>query len=173
MAFGRRSRGRRGSYPRAIVTSIKNSTSQQFGLTTALVNTLIAKAVTTPDPTVATDVSHGCIIKAVWIEFWVEGNGATGVLNSYTAYLIKNPGANLTPPNPVSVGTSNEKKYVFRQWKGLMPRIQDGSPMYHWSGWIKIPKRYQRFGTDDTLNFVAISAITGGQCLQTIYKWYR
>ncbi len=171
---------RRGSYGRRrsmapIINSIKNVVVNTFGITDANVSPLIAKAVNTPLPNVTTDVSQGCVIKAVWIVIDMCGLAGTGVLNTVDAYLIKNPGNNLTPPLANSVGGSNEKKFVFKQWHAMIMRNQDGNNPYHWEGWIKIPKRYQRMGTDDTLSFqIACTAtLTGHGSIQAIYKWYR
>ncbi len=90
-------------------------------------------------------------------------------------YLMKNPGDNLTPPSPISVGSSNEKKFVFKQWRFMVMRNQDGNTPFHWEGWIRIPKRYQRMGTDDTFHFadVVTSGVTGHLSGLFIYKWYR
>ena len=63
---------------------------------------------------------------------------------------MKNPGDNLTAPAPISWGTSNEKKFIFRSWKFMVMRNQDGNSPFHWKGWLRIPKLYQRMGTDDT-----------------------
>ncbi len=168
---------RRGSYrgPRAIVTSIKNSSVAQRGLTGTLVADIVAKAVTTPSPTVNSDVSHGCLIKAVYIILDVCGIGGSGVLNVADVYLFKNPGANLVPPAPVAYGTSNEKKFVFKKWRFMIMRVQDGGQSFHWEGWIKIPKRYQRMGTDDLIQIVSqcTTGVTGHFSFEAIYKWYR
>ncbi len=172
----RRAFSRRRSYgPRPIINSIKNQTFFAGGSTGAVANTLIAKAVNTPLSTVATDVSQGSLIKAVYITIAACGLGGTGVLNSFGAYFAKNPGDNLTLPLPFSVGTSNEKKFVFRQWFAMIMRNQDGNLPFHWEGWIPIPKRYQRMGTDDTLRiaFANSSALTGHIVISSIYKWYR
>ncbi len=172
---GRYSTRRRSFAPRAVVNSIKNVNIQSIGIVNALTNLVLAKAVTSPSPTVTNDVSHGCIIKAVWISLDVCGLAGTGVLNNSDMYLFKNPGDNLTSPAPGSVGSSNEKKFVFKQWHAMIMRNQDGNVPYHWEGWVKIPKRYQRFGTDDTLKLVVncTSGLTGHFTIQSIYKWYR
>ncbi len=53
-------------------------------------------------------------------------------------------------------------------------RNQDGNPPYHWEGWIKVPKRYQRMGTDDILQLIyATDAGVGHWAGEAIYKWYR
>ncbi len=157
-----------------VIRSIKNQTNFAGGSTGSALAKNLAKAVTTPSPTVQTDVAHGCIIKAIWIAINGCGLGGTGVLNDMGVYLFKNPGNNLTPPSPISVGTSNEKKFVFREWLFMIMRNQDGNLPFHWEGWIKIPKRYQRMGTDDTLQvvFANTSGLTGHFSFKCIYKWY-
>ncbi len=159
----------------APINSIKNVMNFGGSLAPTPTNITVAKAVTSPSPTVDTDVSHGCIIKAIYISFDVCGLGGTGVLNNATMYLMKNPGANLTPPAPESQGTSNEKKFIIKSWRAMIMRNQDGNVPYHWEGWIKIPKRYQRMGTDDLWQWVTecTVALTGHFQIFAIYKWYR
>ncbi len=141
---------------------------------TTLQNALIAKAVTSPAPTTTNDVSHGCIIKAIWCSFDVCGLAATGVLQRTVVYLIKNPGDNLTLPGGFSVGSSNEKKFVIKQWQFMTMRNQDGNVPMHWEGWIKLPRRYHRMGTDDTWRLAfQTDAAAGHFSAQFIYKWYR
>ncbi len=103
------------------------------------------------------------------------GLGGTGVLNNMDFYMFKNPGANLTPPAPISVGTSNEKKFVFKTWHFMIMRNQDGNTPFHWEGWVKIPKRYQRMGTDDLIQCVVANTatLTGHFSFMAIYKWQR
>ncbi len=170
--FGRR----RGAMSLNVINSIKNiHAPAAIGVTSSNSIITLAKAVTSPSPTVTSDVSHGCVIKAIWIAFDVCGLGGTGVVNVADMYIIKNPGANLTVPSPASVGSSNEKKFVFRQWRAMIMRNQDGNVPYHWEGWLKIPKLYQRMGTDDRLDFVIIctSGVTAHGSIQAIYKWFR
>ncbi len=166
---------RRRNYQRPIIVSITNRVFDTIGLTGSVQNRIIAKAVTSPAPAVETDVSHGCLIQAIYISIDFCGLGGTGVLNNISAYLFKNPGANLTPPLPVSVGQSNEKKFVIKQWHAMAMRNQDGNNPYHWEGWIPIPKRYQRMGTDDVWQLVAAatSGLTGHFSSMVIYKWKR
>ncbi len=158
-----------------IVNSIKNVFDSAFGITSTNTIKILAKGVNSPVSTVTNDVSQGCIIKALWIVVDICGLAGTGVLNNFDAYLFKNPGANLTPPGAGGVGGSNEKKFVFKQWRAMIMRNQDGNNPYHWEGWVKIPKRYQRMGTDDTLEFVVscTSTLTAHGSIQAIYKWYR
>ncbi len=168
---------RRGSYRGNlgnIINSQKNVAPGQAGITATTANLLIAKAVSNPVNTDNTNVSHGSIIKAIWLSLDFCGLGGTGVLNVIDCYLMKNPGDSLTLPQALSVGTSNEKKFVIKQWRAMSMRNQDGNPPYHWEGWVRIPKRYHRMGTDDTwrLAHQSSSGVTGHISLQAIYKWY-
>ncbi len=170
---------RRGGFSRrknlgTIVNSIKNNFNQVDGVlaSTNLVLTL-AIAKDSPVNSIANDVKRGCLIKAIWLEWWYYGKSVGDVSDIVDAYLIKNEGNNLTPPNPGTVGTSNEKKFVFKEWKGLAGTKTTGGVPYKQQGrWFKIPKRYQRMGTDDRLQFILRSPTTGSNCIECIYKWY-
>ncbi len=119
-------------------------------------------------------VERGCTIKSIWISLDFCGLSASGVLAVTRVYLIKNPGANLTAPDPGTEGASNEKKFIFKEWSQMTMRNQDGNPPYHWEGWVKIPRQYQRFGTDDSIQLVYdISVGAGHISVQAIYKWFR
>ncbi len=160
---------------RPVINSIKNQVPKAIGTTATITTLIVAKAVNTPLSTVDSDVSNGCIIKAIWLSVNGCGLGGTGVQNNMNFYLMKNPGNNLTPPAPNSWGTSNEKKFIFKSWQFMIMRNQDGNVPFHWEGWIKIPKRYQRMGTDDVLSVSVLntSPLTGHFALEAIYKWYR
>ncbi len=166
-------RRRRGIQP--VVSSMKNVFQASFGVTGTATVTNVAKAVDSPPSASAPDqCRQGSIIKAIWLTFDVCGLAGTGVLNNFSAYLMKNPGASLTPPAPVSIGTSNEKKFIIKFWRAMIMRNQDGNVPYHWEGWIKIPKLYHRMGTDDTWVFVidVTASLTGHAQVGAIYKWY-
>ncbi len=172
--------GRRGSYGRKRYRAPPPETIKKFqvlniGLTGTQTNNLLIKAVTDPAITAPTDIEHGSHVKAVWIALDACGTGGTGVLNVVDAYLIKNPGANLTPPLPVSYGASNERKFIFKTWAGMIMRNQDGNAALHWEGWIKLPQRYQRFGVDDILQLViqCTAALTGHASIRWLYKYSR
>ncbi len=166
---------RRGAQSLNVVNSIKNIVFDAGGLTGARTGVLLAKAVNTPLSTVTTDTSQGCVIKALWISFDVCGLAGTGVLANFFAYLVKNPGDNLTLPTPGSEGGSNEKKFIVKEWSAMVMRNQDGNVPYHWEDWVKLPRRYYRMGTDDSwsLQLAMTGATTGHFRVQSIYKWFR
>ncbi len=169
-----RNYGRRRNFgPRPVINSIKNSMGANLGLTTSVQTVDLAKAVSNPVNTVTTDTRHGCLIKAIWITIDFCGLAGSGVLQRTHAYLIKNVGANLSPPSAFSIGSSNEKKFIIKEWTSMTMRNQDGNPPYHWEGWVKIPKRYHRMGTDDLWQLAAnCDNSTGHLSVQAIYKWY-
>ncbi len=153
---------------------MKNVRYAEFSTGTTIVSTDIAKAVDTPTTGVQSEVQRGCVIKAFWLSIDVCGLAATGVLQSTTFYVIKNPGFNLTPPTPRTEGTSNEKKFIFKTWNAMTMRNQDGNTPYHWEGWVRIPKKYQRMGTDDRIQLSAATTTAAGHAsMQAIYKWFR
>ncbi len=132
---------------------------------------LVAKAVTAPSNTVTTDCHRGGHIKAIWVSLDLCGLGTSGTNVRVIAYLIKNVGANLTPPGVFAVGSSNEKRFVIKMWSAMIMRNQEGNPPYHWEGWVKIPKVYQRMATDDTWQFVTgLNTSTGHGDYLFIYK---
>ena len=157
--------------PRPILNSITNRVTSAGGLsgTTSAIN--FAKAVTSPSPTVTTDVSHGCIIQAIWLNIDVCGLAGSGVLNIADFYLFKNPGANLTAPAPLSVGSSNEKRFVVKQWRAMIMANADGNNPFHWEGWLLVPKKFQRMGTDDiwALVHACSSGVTGHISIEYSY----
>ncbi len=159
--------------PRPIINSEKHIVDVNQATSTTNFVALIAKAVTAPSNTVDTDCHRGGHIKAIWLSLDFCGLGATGVAQFTIAYLIKNPGDNLTEPGVFAVGTSNEKKFVVKMWSHMTMRNQDGNPPYHWEGWIKLPKRYWRMGTDDTWQFViGTNTSVGHLNFNAIYKEY-
>ncbi len=158
---------------RPIVNNIKNQPNFVDGVVAATnLTKTIALAKSQPDNTVATEVINGSKIFRFWFEWWYYGLSAASTNDIVDAYIIKNPGTNLTVPNPGSVGTSNEKKFVFKTFKGLAGNKSLGGTPYSFRGWIDVPKQYQRMGTDDALQFVVRSPTTGNSCFHAIYKWF-
>ncbi len=171
MPYRRRASFRRG--PRPVINSVKNVTTHQENLVVTPLTTIIARAVDNPTTAVTIDCQRGSIIKAIWVSIDFCGLAGSGAIQRIKAYLMKDPGTNLTPPSPFTIGSSNEKKFIFKIWAYMSMRNQDGNPPYHWEGWVKIPKRYQRMGTDDRFLVVwEASTLTGHGTLDTIYKWY-
>ncbi len=156
------------------INSVKNVRQVQLGLTGTAAFSEIARAVDAPILAQTTNILRGAVIKAVWISFDVCGLAGTSVLNIVDLFIAKNPGNNLTLPSPAAIGGNDNKKFVFKTWRIMIMRNQDGNVPIHFEGWIKIPKRYQRFGSDDALVFgnVCTATLTGHFSYEAIYKWY-
>ncbi len=139
MPFRRRgfSSGSRRSSLGLVINSNKNVVSN---FTSATAGTKTSIPITdTQDSAVLSvveDVERGCVIKAIWVEFWVSATteAAVGVTHGIDMYLFKNPGQNLTSPIPGTVGSSNEKKFIFKIWKGLIGARTQGFQPYSWKG---------------------------------------
>ncbi len=169
--------GRRGSRLGRIVDSNKNIISSLTPVTTGAnaINT-IALAVDSATNTTVNEVTRGSKIFRIWAEITYNTTATSidGVTNAFEAYIIKNPGANLTPPNPGSVGSSNEKKFVFKMWRSLAGPRSEGWNAYVWKGWLKVPKVYQRMGADDTIAIVSRAiGVDGIFCNLFVYKWFK
>ncbi len=164
---------RRGAMSLNVIDSLKNVVNSTVTTTTTTQQLTLAIAKDTPVTTGTAEVKRGSIIKALWLSIDVCGLAATGVLQRTHFYLFKNAGANLTPPGAFTVGSSNEKRFVIKQWSYMTMRNQDGNNPNHWEGWIKIPRKYQRMATDDLWQLVIeVNAATGHMSLQCIYKWF-
>ncbi len=156
------------------IDSMKNVVELAASTGTTLATATLVSAVDNPATANANEVKRGSSVKAIYLSFDVCGLAATGVRQITNLYLIKNPGSNLVNPGPFTVGTSNEKKFVFKQWSFQTMRNQDGNPPFHVEGWIKIPRRYTRFGTNDLLALVfQVDTAAGHLSGQCIYKWYQ
>ncbi len=119
MPFRRRgfSSGSQRSSLGLVINSNKNVVSNFTGATAGTKTSIpIADAQDSAVLSVVEDVERGCVIKAIWVEFWVSATAeaAVGVTHGIDMYLFKNPGQNLTSPIPRTVGSSNEKKFIFK-----------------------------------------------------------
>ncbi len=159
------------------INSIKISPVQlQAVATGANTTSAIAIATDTGLTSGQADVEKGCKIFRVWLEFSysLTGTVTDGVSTLMDAYMWKNPGNNLTAPNPGSQGTSNEKKFIFKTWRGLCGARSQGVAPYTWKGWIKIPKVYQRMGVDDRLEIITRAVgVAGVVCIGAVLKYYK
>ncbi len=179
MSFRRRAFSRRGNRGRlgTLIDSNKNIRSLFTAAATGANTTVtVATAVDAAENTTTTQVTRGCKIFRIWLELWITASAtaAEGVTTGVDAYIMKNPGANLTPPNPGTTGSSNEKKFIFKEWKGLIASRKEGFPAYTWRGWLKVPRVYQRMGADDTIVFmIRPTGVNALVCSNFVYKWYK
>ena len=168
--FMRRRRQRLGG----IVDSNKNVFRINDSTGVTLLSKDLVITVDSAANTVSNEVERGCKIFGVNLKFDVCGLAGTGVKQQTIVYLIKNPGNNLTVPGPFAVDTSNEKKFVMRMWSFMTMRNQDGNVPNIVDEYVKIPRIYQRFGADDTLELVYATDTAAGHINGlAIYKWFK
>ncbi len=85
----------------SIIQSEKNVFDITSSIGTGTNLQTIAIAVNAADNTVNNQVTRRCKIYRIWVELWAYGILASGVNNPFNWYIIKNPGANLTHPEPL------------------------------------------------------------------------
>ncbi len=174
MPFGRYPRRRNFNRLGTQINSNKNVVDTLSALVASTNSvTVVVNAVDSAANLTTNQVTRGCKIYRIWFEFWVYTN-ITGDTNAQVNILVgKSPGNNITLPNPGTVGSSNEKRNVFKEWKGLVGQKSVGGLPYSWKGWIKIPKSMQRMAIDDRIQFVIrMEGGTGNFCLKNVYKWF-
>ncbi len=96
------------------------------------------------------EVTEGAVVKAVYVELWVEGSDGDG---STIVILSKCPSnlAEATFTQMAALGTWTNKKNVLFTHQGLATNDGISRPLPIMSGWYKIPKSKQRFGLGDRL----------------------
>ncbi len=157
------------------VNRIKHVFDNQFAVALGVnEDNTIAFASDTPDLAQSNEVETGAVIRSIFLSLEVVNTGVTGVLANCYMMIFKNPGGNLTFPNPNVVGINDNKRYVFHQEMIMLQMVDNSNPRTLFKGVLKIPRHLQRFGPNDTLIVRVFSPgveITG--CIQAHYKELR
>ncbi len=122
------------------------------------------------------EVLEGSIVKAIFIEFWIQSQATSGNDVKFQFVLEKLPGAEstfitFTEMNNLMAYTN--KKNIFFVSQGVFgDNTTQAVPIVR--QWFKIPKGKQRFGLGDRIH-VAISATgaTINTCGISTYKEYK
>ncbi len=156
------------------VNRIKHVVDLQLGLvlnvqqTFALVDTKDAPVLAN-----TSEVETGSKVNGIYLN--IEGYATTaGALANIYIMVMKDPGGNLTFPNPNQVGTSDNKKYVIHQEMKMLEQSVNGNPRTIFNGVIVIPKLYRRNGPNDQI-LISIFApgVNCNVCFQCHYKEFR
>ncbi len=122
-------------------------------------------------------VNEGAIVKAVWVEMWLQ-NDSAAIVGTFTAGFYKLPGTAtaLTAVTAAALHDYANKKNIYYYTQGLAPNENAGIlPLF--KGWIKIPKGKQRMGLGDKLIFFVRnnnpSAIDVNICGGFLFKEYN
>ncbi len=134
-------------------------------------------SVVAPATASAFEVNEGSVIKAIFIELWLKGLGASDADTAFTVALEKIPGGasgSMSFADMANLGAYDNKKNVLFTSQGVLGGVGGGQAVPIMRGWYKIPKGKQRFGLNDflVLNIAAIGQ-TIDRCGISTYKEYR
>ena len=118
------------------------------------------------------EVAEGSVIKAVFVELWLENSSNTG---SFVIGLEKLPIFQTALfADYAALGVYDNKKNILYTTQGLPANDGVGNPIPIIRQWFKIPKGKQRFGLGDrlSLNIVNLGADTLSYCGFATYKEY-
>ncbi len=134
----------------------------------------VARAMERSDVNIASEVAEGSIIKALYLEMWLQNEGNE---SSFIATLSKDPEDGTGPTSIEMAGlfSYTNKKNVLWTSQGLSSNDAISGPVNIVRQWFKIPKSKQRFGLGDKIN-LNISNTTASsdlnRCGFAIYKEY-
>ncbi len=122
-----------------------------------------------------TECLTGSKVNGIYLRVEVAPNETeVGAIPQVYLAIFKNPGGNLTPINPGSVGSSDDKRFVIHQEMVMLNNLQGGNPRTLFNGVVAIPKGYRRNGPNDILTVALRSPVLNiAYCIQCHYKEFR
>jgi len=152
-------------------------------------NGLITNVVSVTDLVIAKDnpvladingVETAATVHGVFLKVDVSTQTPFGGVPRVYMIVFKNPGINLIVPNPATVGSDANKKFVIHQEMTMLsnspPLDPSIFPRTMFKGVIRVPRNYKRFGQNDRLQLALITPDSTGKadfCVQCIYKEFR
>ncbi len=136
-----------------------------------LVTNLIV-AVATPSGGVSNQVRLGAVVKAIFVEMWLLGDGNANGTSIATVEKLVSGQSPATAADMIDLdGYANKKNILFTH-QGLTSEMNANAvPILR--EWIKIPKGKQRFGQGDSLVISLHSVVDGfNRCGLAIFKEY-
>ncbi len=158
---------------RPVIQSVKHIVQAPIDQITTgtAVNILIAVGVVSKDANLSTEVPEGNVIKAVFVEMWLENQSNLGhavvILEKVTGGDLGASFANMAD----LWGYTNKKNILFTH-EGLTANDAIGNPLPVIRQWFKIPKGKQRFGLGDRLVLTISNPSSNdlNRCGMFIYK---
>ncbi len=145
-------------------------------LGSAVESEVVVNAIAAPGNTNTEDITEGNVIKAVYLEYWLGGDGSSGDESQFTFWVEKKRVAEADPTfaNSQNLQAYPNKKNILYTTQGIIPAMLDGGmsiPVV--KGWQAVPKGKQRFGLGDEL----IATVAAGSPLRfcgfSTYKEHR
>ncbi len=142
-----------------------------------ILNEVVVDAVVASAVSSSNEVLEGSIVKAVYVETWIIGEGASGIMSAFNVSVEKKP-ADATPmtnSQSLNLMVYPNKKNVLYTTQGLVASEQGSNAVSILRQWFAIPKGKQRMGLGDQLmiNFSNISTTSYLICGFYTYKEYR
>ncbi len=134
---------------------------------------VLISAVAVSSKDAANEVEEGAIVKAIFIEYWLQSSSNDG--SEIIAITKTNDGqTGPTYTETLALDDYKTKKNVLFVHQGLSSNDGVGNPIPAFRGWVKIPKGKQRFGAGDSLiiTFANPSVNTLNYCGFATYKEY-
>ncbi len=141
----------------------------------AIENIPVVDAVVAPASAASINVEEGSIVKAVYIELWIYGLGASGTDTQFFMAVEKVPsnGVAMTVAQSLNLGAYENKKNILFTSQGVIGGIDTNSVSII-RNWVLIPKGKQRMGLGDRIEIsVAPLGAPMQRCGFSTYKEYR
>ena len=158
------------------INRIKHVVDSQQGIVGGAVQDFVlVNTVDTPLIANVANVETGSKVNGFFLVIELTNTeGTQGVIANAYLMVFKNPGANLTFPNPNVVGADDNKKYVFHQEMVMLQKVTNSNPRTLFKGVITIPRHLRRNGPSDQIVARVFSpAIDLDACMQCHYKEFR
>ncbi len=127
-------------------------------------------------PTNTSHVKEGSIVKAIYLEFWLKGNGAADEDTQFNFIVFKNPGGanDMSVTDSLNMQAYDNKKNIFFASQGVIGGVGGGQSVPVIRQWLKIPKGKQRMGLADEITvFIGTTGQSMQACGLAVYKEYQ
>ncbi len=155
-------------YVHRAVTSVVTATV----LNDSIVDAVVASAVSTPN-----EVLEGSVVKAVFVELWINAIASVGGITAFNISLEKVPAgvAKMTNAQSLNLMVYPNKKNILYTTQGELSSLSIAQAVPILRQWFAIPKGKQRFGLADELilNVSVISTNDLSVCGFYTYKEYK
>ncbi len=134
---------------------------------------VLINTVDNPVLTTTNECETASTVNGIYLRIEINATSSAALAN---AYLIvwKDPGNNLTAPDPQAVGSNDNKKYVIHQSMVMLQQVTNSNPRTLFDGVIAIPRGYRRNGPNDRLHArLKAPGVSLNWCSQCIYKEFR
>ncbi len=134
-------------------------------------NIIICQAVESTAANTAIEVVEGAVVKAVFVEMWLQNQGNLGT-SIITLEKTTDVGLGPTFAEMAALFTYTNKKNILHTHEGLTANDAISGPVPVIRQWFKIPKGKQRFGLGDklVLSIANVSSSDLNRCGLFIFK---